>query len=143
MNYDKEKWGPGPWQDEPDRLEWRDPATKLPCMIIRNHQGALCGYVGVPPGHKYFKEDYNDVPVSVHGGLTYGAECSGHICHVPEPGEPDHVWWLGFDCGHAGDISPAFTHLNLSQYGWEQHYRDVEYVRAEVTQLAKQVHDAV
>lgn len=26
---DKSAWGAGPWLDEPDRLEWRDPATGL------------------------------------------------------------------------------------------------------------------
>lgn len=44
------KWGPGPWDGEPDKMQWTDPATGLDCLIVRNTLGALCGYVGVTPG---------------------------------------------------------------------------------------------
>jgi hypothetical protein len=29
---DKSQWGPGPWQDEPDKKQWQDEATGLPCL---------------------------------------------------------------------------------------------------------------
>ena len=29
------------------------------------------------------------------------------ICHIPDQGEPDDVWWLGFDCLHGGDLAPG------------------------------------
>lgn len=45
--------------------------------------------------------------LEAHGGLTYSGACSGLICHVPKPGEPDNVWWFGFDCNHANDVSPG------------------------------------
>ena len=48
---DKSVWGPGPWQNEPDKRQWQDEATGLPCLIVRNSMGALCGYVGVSEGH--------------------------------------------------------------------------------------------
>lgn len=50
---DKSTWGPGPWQEEPDKIQYVDEATGLPCLIVRNGPtiGALCGYVGVLPGH--------------------------------------------------------------------------------------------
>lgn len=35
--------------------------------------------------------------LAVHGGLTYSDRCHDDICHVPAPGEPDDVWWFGFD----------------------------------------------
>lgn len=110
---DKAVWGEGPWVGEPDKMQWQDPATGLPCLIVRNSEctGALCGYVGVPPGHPLHGKSYNDVEVSVHGGLTFADKCrpeadDGGICHVADPGEPDDVWWLGFDCAHAMDLSP-------------------------------------
>lgn len=58
----KSKWGVGPWQDEPDRLEWIDERTGLPCCIIRNMHvtGSLCGYVGVPANHALFGWCYSD-----------------------------------------------------------------------------------
>src|SRR5262245_60814744 len=101
---------PGPWLNEPDRDEWRDPKTGLVCLIVRHSTGALCGYVGVPPEHPFFEMDYGNErmwSLNVHGGLTYSDHCSGHICHTPALGEPDTVWWLGFDCGHLLDYIPG------------------------------------
>ncbi len=127
---DKSSWTDGPWTSEPDRVEWR--TNGLPCLIVRaDTTGALCGYVAVPKGHPFHGVGYDDVPdVSVHGGLTYSDACGGHVCHVPQPGEPDDVWWLGFDCAHSGDMSPAYDYHGI--------YRDVAYVRAEVDSLAAQ-----
>lgn len=55
----REKWVDGPWRDEPDKIEWIDPATNLNCMIIRNRHGVLCGYVGVPEAHPWYGVSYN------------------------------------------------------------------------------------
>lgn len=113
---DRTGWAPGPWDGEPDHVEWRDPATGLPCLTHRNRFGTWCGYVGVPPGHPWHGKDYDDealYDVDVHGGLTYADLCDPDappqegICHVPEPGEPEDVWWLGFDCGHFMDQAPG------------------------------------
>ncbi len=49
--FDKTDWGDGAWQNEEDHYEFWDDATGLPCLINRNRVGALCGYVGVLPGH--------------------------------------------------------------------------------------------
>jgi hypothetical protein len=114
-NVDKSAWGDGPWQNEPDKKQWVDEETGLPCLIVRNGHGALCGYVGVPNGHPWYGVSYDDVRVEgdewpeVHGGLTFSDKCQegGKICHKVEPGEPDDVWWLGFDCAHSGDMWPA------------------------------------
>lgn len=113
---DKEAWGPGPWQQEPDKMQWTDRKTGLPCLIVRNSRttGALCGYVGVSAGHPAYRKPYQDLDESlrVHGGLTFSEGCregpaNEAICHVPAPGESDDVWWLGFDCAHAFDLCPA------------------------------------
>lgn len=144
---EKEHWGDGPWQDEPDRVAWRH-GTGLPCLVKRGPSGALCGYVAVPPGHPAHESDYDVVNVRVHGGLTYAASCDGDedtgICHVPEPGEPDNVWWLGFDCAHAFDLCPATVGFMRSKgEAWlligGEVYRDLAYVRTEVEALAGQL----
>lgn len=123
----------GEWDGEPDRVEWRSP-TGFPCLIVRNNMGALCGYVGLPPGHPQHGADYNNVDgVDVHGGLTYSDRCSGHICHVAQPGEPDAVWWLGFDCAHLFDVWPLYGDDH------EAEYRNIAYVTAEVERLAAQL----
>lgn len=139
----RDGWPAGPWDTEPDRVEWR--AHGFPCLIVRNNMGALCGYVGLPPGHAFHGADYGTPPVDAHGGLTYANRCAGHICHVPQDGEPADVWWLGFDCNHMGDVAPSMLALR-SQPGWPKPagawldtYKTVEYVRAEVERLAAQL----
>jgi hypothetical protein len=81
--------------------------------------------------------------------LNYGAPCGGDICHVPEPGDPDDVWWFGFDCAHAFDISPgrdAFLRsegvelpARIGRLLGMQTYRALPYVRRTVEQLAEQL----
>ncbi len=177
---DKSEWGDGPWQNEPDKMQWVDEATGLPCLIVRNRSGALCGYAGVPNTHPWYKKQYNDpieqrrdptdIPVEgapfgamvaailgeesfeeyattvegnvrVHGGLSYSDLCQhgddeAHgVCHVPEPGSPDDIWWFGFDCAHANDACPGVNYFHdMSDF---QTYRDIEYVRGEVEGLAR------
>lgn len=156
--FPKSTWGPGPWQDEPDHIEWVDPATDLDCMINRGPSGALCGYVGVPPSHPAHGLNYDavDAEVDVHGGLTYANSCEGNpdICHVPKPGREPDVWWLGFDCAHAMDYAPklqaqmrfvqeATGRQFMQVYGLDDVYRDVAYVTSEVEHLAMQLKEMV
>jgi hypothetical protein len=156
---DKSAWGDGPWHDEPDRLEWEH--AGLPCLAVRGPEfsGHWCGYVAVPPGHPLHGKPFSDeaVCVEVHGGLTYANRCKGHICHVPKPGAPDDVWWFGFDCGHASDLSPAmharylgkgypfsdepYDHAKaVAANDWlTEVYRTLDYVQVEVNRLAEQL----
>lgn len=140
VKVDRSRWGSGPWDTEPDRVEFR--AHGLPALMVRARAGHWCGYVGVPKGHPWHGEanyfwDRKDGP-DVHGGVTYGDKCAGHICHVPAPGEPDDVWWIGFDCAHSGDLSPADNaHSRRALREWET-YKPESYVRAEVERLAQQ-----
>jgi hypothetical protein len=140
----KDHLPPGPWQDEPDRVEFRH--AGLPCLMNRNRMGVWCGYVAVPPGHPLHGKHYGDVEVDVHGGrLTYSDVCQGEICHVPAPGQPDDVFWFGFDCAHAMDLVPGIDKV-LADIGHPRPsfmmgdvYRDMAYVRREVESLAEQL----
>lgn len=58
---DKSAWGSGEWTSEPDKKQWADAATGLPCLIVRGPFGALCGYVGVPQDHPAFGLHYDGV----------------------------------------------------------------------------------
>jgi len=135
---DKSKWAEGPWQTEPDKVQWDH--AGFDCLIVRGPSGALCGYVGVPPGHPAYEKDYDTVEASVHGGLTFADFCQEDqehgICHVG--GLTEKPWWLGFDCAHAGDHSPAF-HFSIAGY---ETYRDLAYVKTEVEALARQFANA-
>lgn len=160
---DKSGWPEGPWHSEPDKEQWQDPETGMPCLLVRNRMGALCGYVGVDEAHPWHKKAYNEClnpdcnhedycgyenapegKVGVHGGLTYSDICmegpeAETICHVPGPGEPDPVWWFGFDTAHAGDLCPrdlADERLRHLAHGT---YRTCEYVKKECADLAKQL----
>lgn len=169
---DRTGWDDGPWMREPDKVQWQDLATGLPCLAVRSPMGCWCGYVAVLPGHPWYQcphgarlaSDPNDWEhtidgvIDVHGGLTFSDFCmpldgpgdeARRVCHVPGPGEPDRVWWFGFDCGHFMDVSPGLDarmretgmrESALAAYGRLQDtYRTLDYVRREVTSLAWQL----
>jgi len=143
FNPPKADWGPGPWQDEPDRVDFHH--VGFSCMMIRNHSGAWCGYVGIPNDHPLYKVSYHDVDLSAHGGLTYSNKCQSPICHTPTQGYPEDVWWFGFDCSHAWDYTPGLVatmrRLGIKRLTLDkvETYRDMNYVRGEVESLANQL----
>lgn len=132
---DKTPWGYGAWVGEPDKAQWVDETSGLDCLIVRGPMGALCGYVGVPDSHPSFERE--DVNASCHGGLTFSGPCQGHegdpfgICHIPEDGRTDKIWWLGFDCSHYGDFTPRYPSDGI--------YRNLAYVQKECADLAGQL----
>jgi hypothetical protein len=146
---EKSAWGDGPWQDEPDKVQWSDETTGYACLIVRNWSGALCGYVGVQKGHPLYERSWSDCQdfVKVHGGLTYSNHCQesqdgsrveeSGICHKTHG--DDKTWWLGFDTCHAWDVVPGYpSEPLLGDWGtWV--YRDIAYVRGEVASLARQL----
>jgi hypothetical protein len=212
---DKAGWQAGPWNDEPDKIQWQDELTGLPCLIVRGSVGALCGYVGVNPGHPWHGLSYGICPLgaqcpqrnednhwcdhtpesvlNVHGGVTFSAGCAGlsrphwerwcermlarrdearqyprgdaaralaewatgledydawvarargrYVCHLAAPGEPDEVWWFGFDCAHAGDVCPAMSSYGVRSMMGDhgETYKGVAYVTAQCQALAKQL----
>lgn len=150
---DRSEWPAGEWDGEPDKVQWNDEATGFACIAKRQaSSGHWCGYVGVEPGHPWHGKDYNDVRIvnedgdvdypDVHGGLTYSDECQEGppdqtVCHIPEPGKPEHLWWLGFDCHHSWDTSPRDIARD-SMFWREGQYRSLAYVKHECRKLALQ-----
>jgi hypothetical protein len=133
---DRSGWPAGPWDDEPDRVAFEH--AGLPCLLNRGGGGAWCGYAAVPPGHPLHGQNHwEEIDVDVHGGVTYTDACQGSICHVPKPGEPDDVWWIGFDCAHLYDLTPGS--LRFDRALPDEVYRDVAYVRRETEHLAEQL----
>ena len=100
-------WGYGEWVEEPDLVEFT--YLGLECRIQRTavvepyskefhtFGGHLCGYVRIPSYHSYLHKLYEDMDIICHGGLTFGEVSNGH--------------WIGFDCGHSGDIIPSTEYL--------------------------------
>lgn len=125
----RELWGPGPWEDEPDQVEWSVGAYE--CRVYRNHDGFLCGYVGLPSGHPWWGLSHDAVPAHVHGGLTFAAR--------PIAGNrlPAERYWLGFDCGHGGiDYVPTSPGPPFAAN--RANYRRVEWVMSQVEMLVQQ-----
>lgn len=92
---DKRTWPRGPWDHEPDKLQWQDEATGLVCLIDRKeHLGIFCGYVGVPSGHPLHGKDVDQLPdLDTHGGINFAGSChegppESGVCHVAEPEYP-------------------------------------------------------
>lgn len=146
---DRSDWRRGPWDSEPDKVQWQDEETGFPCLAVRTGYGTWCGYVGVAEGHPWFQRHYRELEdVEVHGGLTFsdfcapGARDGGGVCHIPDAGEPEHIWWLGFDCAHAFDVIPRYLGMMDMGYllkGEHGEYRTLAYVQFEVKSLVRQV----
>lgn len=145
-NSNRASWGSGPWDNEPNRVEFEH--AGLPCILHRGGGGAWCGYVGLSPSHPLFGKSYGDIEeISVHGNLTYSEPCAGCVCHVPKPGEPEDLWWLGFDCSHGGDLRPAGRSFDgtlsfiLPDLGGEDdgHYWTESEAKTETCDLAEQL----
>ena len=69
------------------------------CRVRQTSMGTWCGYVALTPRHPWFNQDYDEIPVDIHGGLTYSKS------------EPDGYYWIGFDCAHWGDYIPMLAEL--------------------------------
>lgn len=115
---------------------FKEEETGFVGAIYHHRMGHLCGYVGVPKGHPYFKKGYDyayemDDKIECHGGLTY----AGYLEKNERVGWEDH-WFLGFDCAHAGDIVPSLN-IDFGEEG--STYKDENFVRAEIKKLAKQI----
>lgn len=80
--------GPGEWVGEPDEFEFK--YKKIKCKGLRpNTIGVWCGYCLLPKKHPWRNLLFHEIPTDVHWGLTFSED-----------------GWIGFDCGHLGDLCP-------------------------------------
>lgn len=161
---ERRPYGEGPWRDEPDRVAWRDVQTGYSCLILRQRNGALAGFVGVGPSHPLWGFERDAIPtalgISAHDGINYAALCDPtrpshlQICHVHHTTERQHqasisnrpdmadggsvdAWWFGFACDSVGDFLPADSNQNdKRREDGPKTYRDIDYVASEVVKLA-------
>ena len=107
--------GDGPWNNEADKVAWVDDATGLGCIMLRQKDGTISGYVGVSPEHPLFGFEADAVPLEIsdvaHGGVTYGKACeANHFARV-KWGEP---------------IEERYTVCHVTRVRLHQHYRTVQ-----------------
>jgi hypothetical protein len=141
---DRSKWAdPNLANGEPDKVQWIDANTGLDCLAVRHpHGGFWCGYVGVPASHPMYGKDYDVPDVEVHYGLTFSDKCMKNmlpcegVCHIPQNGRSDDIWWFGFDCAHLGDLAPGYSRHSMDN---ADQYRPLTLVEQECKNLAKQL----
>ncbi len=75
-------------------------------FIQRHHMGYNCGYLRLPSNHRFYKTAYDDIPVHVHGGLTFS-----------QLDENDN-WVIGFDTAHFGDLVPFLPSSEDDEHYW-------------------------
>lgn len=104
-------FGPGDWANEPDFILWQDAHTSLYCAIIRSPvMGNLCGYVAVPETHPLYRKSEHAVHIDCEKPINYAnASIAGNYENYQAIESPleDKLWWFGFDCMHASDLTPA------------------------------------
>lgn len=94
------------------------------CVVLRNNDKVLCGYLSFEPGHKlygYTEEKMTDLypDLPFHYGVDY-ADKGSYLALLPMITDN---WYIGFDCEHTHDYIPAFEERNGSF-----EYRDYAYV---------------
>lgn len=126
-------------EKEGNQLEWvytTKHGIEYKCLITRNDSlKNLCGYVIMDEDDDFYGFNYNNIPVSAHGGLTYSDEYEGG-------------WMIGFDCAHSGDLVPGFSELSERfKAGFSANggvitgrvYRDMNFVKSECERIADQI----
>ena len=122
---DKSTWGPGPWQDEPDRVEWEYAGFR--CLVKRHPRfGNFCGYIALPAQHPWRTE--NSAP-RCHGGITFNG---GPL------EENDVNYWVGFDAAHLDDFSPGSAARGGYTIREHETYRTLDYMKQGCVELAAQ-----
>jgi len=70
------------------------------------------GYVIIPEGHPCHGKHYDDINVSIHGGLTFSA--SVKECDWEElKGEDPEGWVVGFDTAHYNDSLSSWPKVEV------------------------------
>lgn len=159
---ERRPYGEGPWENEPDRVAWTDAISDLACLILRQEDGTLAGYVAIGSSHPLWGYEHDAIPVELgitpHQGIDYSALCDQYgpselqICHVGHgrrvrqttpsvedsdaAGAPD-AWWFGFACDKVGDFLPkGYSNNDKNREHGPRRYRDIGYVADQVVQLA-------
>lgn len=104
-----ERFGAGPWMDEPDHAQWSHNGTGFPCITVRISTGAWAAYVGVGPTHPLHRVSHHELVLDeavVVSSFGYGCFLADG---TPIKVEADPLYWFfGFDFSHGDDLIPQF-----------------------------------
>lgn len=96
--------------------------------VIKRGPASLCAYLGVPVGHPLANNEAENLPLRVHGGLTFGKEGDGKYF-------PTGFYWYGWDYAHSGDYVFYYDEPPLSSK--ITHASDKKWLLQEVEQEVK------
>lgn len=103
------------------------------CKVVKNVTSTMewwCGYVALPKEHIYYGKGYDDIPIEVHGGLTFAQKGDGKTWDKK-------YYWIGFDCSHAGDLASTNPkYIIQGDHLWTEG-EVIEEVKALVQQLGE------
>ena len=74
-------------------------------LVIIRGPVCLCAYYGLPVEHPLAGVNYDELPVNVHGGFTFGGEFNRPYHHSQKCMVLKGYYWYGWDYGHYGDQS--------------------------------------
>lgn len=63
-------------------------------IVVLRGGASWCAYLGVPESHPLADREYDDLPLRVHGGLTYAGKLDGKY---------EGEYFYGWDYAHMGD----------------------------------------
>jgi len=87
------------------------------------------GYVVIPNGHPMYGKHYGEVPVDVHGGLTFSESVNSVIGNFPElTEEMKDGWVFGFDTAHYSD--------DMERWPKEAVERETENLKSQFVELS-------
>ena len=84
-------------------------------------------YINIPKNHKYYKKEYDEINIDVHGGLTY----SSNNLYISETKKIEG-WFIGWDYAHYGDytgfdeIMPQQFRTNEKKWTTEEIFKEVK-----------------
>ena len=87
------------------------------------------GYVVIFKGHPMYGKHYDEVPVDVHGGLTFSESVNSLIGDFPElTEEMKDGWVFGFDTAHYND--------SMERWPKEAVERETENLKSQFVELS-------
>ena len=92
-----------------------------------------CAYVCIDSNNPFYNQDYDDIPIDVHGGLTFADNTLYRVLQYSEKYKCDTLqtikrdWIIGWDYGHYGDYNKILDPTGI-KYTTQAIKNEVEYV---------------
>ncbi len=79
------------------------------CMAVKSNMGHWCAYIIIPEGHRFHGQNYEDIDIDCHGGLTYEGTLDQYESKL------NGQWAIGWDYAHAMDVNALTTEAMIRE----------------------------